>query len=553
MTFTTIQDGQFISNGRRLSGFGFNKYQLKVNSMSQSAVQTFFDACKAQHIPVVRTWCFLELFRFLDYPLGTNLITNTSAETDTTGYTLGSGYTRTDEDSQDGDFSIKGVQGSGFEEFDIDSIPVERNTDYIYTFWRNIDNISSFAPVTFIKGIDTNTTLKDGGFSSDTDGQWLRKQIQFNSGENDTVQVRHINWGGNCVSFYDNFHLGVQSTPVLSPNDQALAHLDMILDEARKRGIKLQLVLADNPTYNTKLTYVTWANVTEGAGLSTSYPYVGFFDAEVCRDMYKDGFDILANHENTVNGRILKNDPTIHAWEAGNELRYDVFDSEGGTQNTINSTNIAKVLDWYEDVAEHMKTVDTNHLVTFGDIAHTWQWVEGDTVSNGSGYGSDYNIFAASIYNDFCQYHTYPTQGGDDTQLRKYGQRLGFPNEISGDGYRAQLEDFVAVAKANDKPCVIGEVGFSREVIRSNTYFPLHPRKDAFEEIARVLFDAGCDFIYPWNAETNDGGSFSVNITGTWDGNTTNLNYDDRPLVKMVNVINRIGTGAGPVPTHFTQ
>lgn len=190
--------------------------------------------------------------------------------------------------------------------------------------------------------------------------------------------------------------------------------LDMILDEARQRGIKLVLSLADNTSnYNTKSTYVTWANNVRSAGLSTSYPYVGFFDSNDCRQIYKDNFLALANRVNTINGRIYKNDDTIAWWELGNELRYDVFDAEGGTQNTSGSTNIAKVMNWADDVAGYMKSVDTNHLIAFSSVAHTYQWVQGDSVSNGSGYGCDYNLFTILSNVDILDFHCYPTQGGE--------------------------------------------------------------------------------------------------------------------------------------------
>lgn len=540
--------GKFILNGRRIRPIGVNKYPLHVSTMSQSDVTAFFSACQTAGITLVRTWCFDAgylpsdsdgNFRYLDYPLGTNIISNPSAETNTTGYTLGSGYSRSSDTAQDGTWSIKGVQGSGFAEFSIDSLTVSASTDYVYTFWYNVDNISGFPPVTFIKGIDSNTTIKDAGFSSDTNGLWVRKQVLFNSGANTTIQIRHLNWGGNCVSYYDKFNLAVQGTPELASRETTFVHLDMILNEASKYGVKLILSLADNPTYRTKETYISWVNTIYGSGLSTSYPYRAFFDDTNCRQLYKDFIDILTSRVNTINGVTYKNDPTIFSWELGNELRYDLFTSEGGTQNTVNSTNIIAITDWIQDVAGHLHTADPNHMVGFGSLAHTWQYANGDSVSNGSGYGIDYNIHSALPEIDYLDFHSYPTQSGDGSQLQKYGQRLGYPDAISGDGYRAQLQDFVAVGKANGKPVLCGEVGFPREVIASNTYFPLYPRVNAIKEISDVLFDAGADGLVLWHGEITDGGSYSVNFTGTWDGTTTNLNWDDRALASFITTANK--------------
>ncbi len=241
----------------------------------------------------------------------------------------------------------------------------------------------------------------------------------------------------------------------------------------------------------------------------------------------------------TVNGRLYRNDDTIFSWELGNELRYDLFTSEGGTQNTINSTDIIAVSDWIKDVAGYIHSLDSNHMVGYGDQAHTWQWVQGDVVSNGSGYGVDYNLQSMLSQLDYLDFHTYPTQV-DNIHLQEYGQRLGFPDAVSGAGYKAQLRDFVNVGKANNKPVLCGELGMIRDTIGDNTYFPLYPRVNAFAEIFNTLFDAGCDGIILWHGEISDGGSYTVNITGSWDGNNINANWNDTTLAQLITQRNNL-------------
>lgn len=317
--------------------------------------------------------------------------------------------------------------------------------------------------------------------------------------------------------------------------------VDTLLYWADIYGIKIIFSFADNPTYDTKKTYVNWANSIYSSGLSTSYPYEGFFDSADCRTIYKSNFNYFANRVNTLNGRVYKNDPTIMAIELGNELRYDVFDAENGTQNTANSENIAQVIDWIEDVAGYMQTVDTNHLIAFSSCSHTWQWVNGDSVSNGSGYGVDYNLFAELPELDYLSFHMYPTQGGDSTQLKKYGQRLGYANEITADGFRAQMRDFVEVCKAAGKPAVMGEVGFVKEVVCSTQYYPLYPRHEAFRDIFNTfLGEADGDLVLPWSATTTSGGTYSIVLDG-WNGSYTNANSDDRELQRIITSRNHQG------------
>lgn len=289
-----------------------------------------------------------------------------------------------------------------------------------------------------------------------------------------------------------------ESGGVLNWREASFIKLDTLLDVARQYGLKLYLCLADNTTnYDTKATYVGWANTVYSSGLSTSFPQTGFFDSDDCRTIYKQFIDKLVNRVNTINGRTYKNDDTWNLIDLGNELRYDVFDAEGGTQNSTNSTNIIKVLDWMDEMSTYVKSVAPNLLVSVGGAEHTWQWVNGDTVSNGSGYGRDYGKEADLTNVDFIDVHCYPNQGG--SELLKYGQRLGYPNAISGDGFRAQLRDYVTVAKAKSKPAVMGEVGFVAENPGSNIYFPLNPRTNGLTEICNEWFKSDGDGLLIWH------------------------------------------------------
>lgn len=518
-------------------------YTLVISYTAQATLQQLFDAAVAKGVTVFRTWCFDAgdppsdsggNFRYLDYPLGTNLITNTSGEADTTGYTLGSGITRVSTDAHDGSWSIKSVQSSGYAEFSINSIPVTASTDYVYTYWYKVDTTAVSDPVIFIKGIDTNTTLKDGGYSGDTDGEWKRKQVLFNSGANTTVQVRHLNWNGAATAYYDDFNLSLQDTPVLAVREETFAQLDLVLDEARKAGVKLILSLADNPTYKTKLTYVTWANTIYGDGLSTSFPYIDFFTNAHCKQMYKDFIDLLVNRVNTVNGRTYKDDDTIFSWELGNELRVDRNDPNG--VNSLASDNLELMSNpdgWIDVMSTYIKSVDANHLVSFSSLAHTWQWTQGDTVSNGTYYGVDYDLVSQLTNIDYLDFHCYPTQGGDGSALQKFGQRLGYPDAISGGGFRRQLQDYIKVGHANGKPVICGEIGFVREVTAANTHYPLYPRHNAFKEIFKDFFDADGDGMILWSATLTGGGTYSVGLADT-GGEELNDNTNDTKLMSLI-------------------
>ncbi len=318
--------------------------------------------------------------------------------------------------------------------------------------------------------------------------------------------------------------------------EATLAQLDMVLHEAKRHNIKLILSLADNPTYLTKKTYVDWANSIYSAGLSNAFPYIGFFSSSYCKQMYKDFIFGLANRVNTLNGRLYKNDDTIFSWELGNELRTDA--AEGANINTINSDNLillSKPNGWIDEMSTYIKSIDSNHLVSFSSCSHTWQWVDGDTVSNGTFYGVDYNIISALPNIDYLDFHLYPNQGGPEIQ--KFGQRLGYPNAVQGPGLRAQIRDYVTVGKANGKPVICGEIGFVKEEIGSNLHFPLYPRHEAFRALFDEFFGADGDGMLLWSATTTSGGSYSVVLEGYNDA-YSNENTDDRILMWRINSLN---------------
>lgn len=661
--FIQKNGNEFSLNGKRFRFNGINKYQLIINKTSQTDVATFFQYCRNDNIKVVRTWAFLDLFTRVRYTTGSNLITNPDVESNSNDWTLGAQASWTTDDAQSGTHSLKNASTSGYSAIST-PVTVTANTDYVLSFYTKVSNPSGNPPVIFIGTSPGYAQIKDGGYNYSTDGIWQEKQVTFNSGNNTTIYITFQNWNGNATAYYDNINVSVKTTSELATQEDYLIQLDKIVYEASNYGIKLKLVLADNPTYNSKLTWINRANTIYGSGISTTYPYVGFWNHTDCRTLYKAAMDFLLNRVNSINGIVNKNNSAIGFIELINEGRYDVFDSEGGHQNAATSAtnpagNIYKITSWINDVGGHFQIEDVNHLLGFGGLSHTWEWKEGDAVFNGSGYGISYHIQSALDVLDYGDFHFYPTQDAQnsmnypsgETDIVSYGQQLlglaapittsgtGVASKVcnlkaatqvgdilkihvrlnkadfssmsglsthgtttdnvgntynldssvlSGDGNRyltytitgtqtiegataltttwtggnfnvtywvdeisgrvndnnsrtsagllAQLEDFVSVMKANGKPVVCGEFGFSRDVIRNNYHFPLYPRVNAIKLIGNTLWDAGLDGLIHWHGESSDSTSYTINMANTWNGVTTNDNFDDRPIISLFKV-----------------
>src|SRR3989440_2841809 len=162
-------------------------------------------------------------------------------------------------------------------------------------------------------------------------------------------------------------------------NETAFAHVDYVIKAARDRGIRLIIPLTDNWHFAAggKHTFTDWRGISDENQFYSNTQVISDFETYI---------RTLLNHVNTYTGVAYKDDPTIMAWETGNEL--------------------CPPTDWTQTISTYIKSIDSNHLVVDGRS------------------GIDPN--AASLINvDIVSNHYYPkrtTQLEDDT---KAAQKLG--------------------------------------------------------------------------------------------------------------------------------
>lgn len=128
-------------------------------------------------------------------------------------------------------------------------------------------------------------------------------------------------------------------------DDTAFDDIDFAISQASASGIKLIIPLTDGNYYYHGGTH----DFTDWEGLSNRSLF--FSNSTVISD-FETYIAHLLNHVNTYTGVALKNDPTIMAWETGNDL-------SGGTST------------WAETIAAYIKSVDTHHLVADGGKTFT--------------------------------------------------------------------------------------------------------------------------------------------------------------------------------------
>lgn len=157
-----------------------------------------------------------------------------------------------------------------------------------------------------------------------------------------------------------NDHDPVQDPAVIqiSPgvyNEQSLVALDRVIAEAKARNIRLILYLTNNwDAYGGINRYVQWYE--EQCNCEAHHD--DFYTSETIKGWYKDYIRMLLNRTNTITGVRYKDEPAILAWELGNELRNERGDA-------------ALLLDWVEEMAAYIKSIDPNHLVADGVKAST--------------------------------------------------------------------------------------------------------------------------------------------------------------------------------------
>ena len=123
-------------------------------------------------------------------------------------------------------------------------------------------------------------------------------------------------------------------------NSQAFERIDYAIQSANVHHLRLLLPLVDNWAYyhGGRGTFTQWSGLSDPNLFYTNEAVISNFEQYI--------FQVL-NHVNIYTHRAYKDDPTILAWETGNELRAPTS--------------------WVQRIASYIKRIDTNHLVMDGN------------------------------------------------------------------------------------------------------------------------------------------------------------------------------------------
>ncbi|MEO5909248.1 MAG: beta-mannosidase [Pelobium sp.] len=187
-----------------------------------------------------------------------------------------------------------------------------------------------------------------------------------------------------------------------------LEGLDFLLAEMAKRKMYAVLFLSNNWEWSGGfLQYLNWNGKIDLATMQKKLSWDGlrdetskFYDCQPCKDDYLKQVDYILNHVNIYNGKKYTEEPAIMAWELANEPR------------PMRPKAVSSYKKWIADVATHIKSKDSNHLVTIGtegtqgteesidlwkeihknsNVDYTtlhiwpknWSWFKGDSIKEG--------------------------------------------------------------------------------------------------------------------------------------------------------------------------
>nr|MCR5756080.1 hypothetical protein [Acetatifactor sp.] len=160
---------------------------------------------------------------------------------------------------------------------------------------------------------------------------------------------------------------GVDNEGKLTFNEHALDKLDQLLAICNEQGVRVIVPLVDHWHWIGGIDgYVYLAGKSDGNPSSSSFQDWAwkFYSDDTCKDYFKQMISHLLERENSVTGVKYKDDPAILCWETANEA--------GGNQT--NQQTYDDVLSaWTIDVVNHIKSIDSNHLVLDGRMSTTAQ------------------------------------------------------------------------------------------------------------------------------------------------------------------------------------
>lgn len=253
--------------------------------------------------------------------------------------------------------------------------------------------------------------------------------------------------GASEASVFDNSLEPVFIREDGTYNEDLLIGLDYLLSEMDKRGMKAVIFLNNYWEWSGGMSmYQSWHSDQEAIDPADG-DWPGFMDFsaefyknEEANTAWREYISTLINRKNTLTGKSYYDDPAIMAWQLANEPRPG--------QGVITPEKHKVYVNWVEETAAFIKSLDPNHLVSTGS--------EGEMGSLNS-----MNIYVDAHDSEYIDYLTFHMWAKNWSWID--------PNDMAGTIEQARsnaadyIDNHVAIADSLNKPIVMEEFGFPRD------------------------------------------------------------------------------------------
>lgn len=265
--------------------------------------------------------------------------------------------------------------------------------------------------------------------------------------------------------------------------ENGLRALDYVIYKAKQYDVNLILTLENNfSDFGGIEQYIYWADLLLEPQTGKVYNKNDFFTDDSIKRWYKFYVSSILNRRNVYNGVKYKDEPIIFSFELINEA-----------SNMGISTDFIK--DWYREMAVYFKSIDSNHLLTTGEVGydiHSENYSDPEYFYNNSHYpfngyeGTSFTDNTAIEDIDYSSFHLYPDAWGFEP--------------LAGNTW---ISDHVNITNGFNKPALLGEFGVINE--KYNNY------KIYFETIRKTPSRSTViwDYVHPDLMNISDSYAFN--------------------------------------------